>query len=328
MGRIPDTPPVIPPLDQSLLADRPLWSVMIPVFNCADYLQEALQSVLQQAGSLQHMQIEVVDDTSTDADIAELVSRTGKGRVGYYRQKENVGSLRNFETCLLRAKGKFIHLLHGDDRVLPGFYLKMEQLFDQYPDAGAAFCRYNNIEGDGHLLYPSELEMPVSGLLDNWLMRIAKRQRIQTPAIAVKRSVYEKLGSFYAVHYGEDWEMWIRIAAHYPFAYCPDILAAYRRHDRSISGQYFRTAQNIRDLKKVMQLTEKYIPLSQRKSAGEEAKKFYAKYAISTARMVWHKYKDPSAVRSQVKEALSMHNDAGITWQIMKLKIKMWLNIR
>jgi glycosyltransferase involved in cell wall biosynthesis len=62
------------------------------------------------------MQIEVVDDGSTDADKEALVKQTGKGRVEYYRQPENVGSLRNFETRLNRATGHYIHILHGDDK--------------------------------------------------------------------------------------------------------------------------------------------------------------------------------------------------------------------
>jgi hypothetical protein len=53
-----------------------------------------------------------------DNNIEELVKKVGKGRVSYFRQKkQNVGSLRNFETCINRSRGKYIHLLHGDDRV-------------------------------------------------------------------------------------------------------------------------------------------------------------------------------------------------------------------
>ena len=50
-------------------------------------------------------QIEVVDDASTDADVAAVVERVGKGRVKYFRQSNNVGSLLNFKTCIDRAEG-------------------------------------------------------------------------------------------------------------------------------------------------------------------------------------------------------------------------------
>ncbi|WP_157578920.1 glycosyltransferase family 2 protein, partial [Pontibacter roseus] len=103
MERIPTSPPIIPPLDPS--EERPLWSVMIPVYNCSQFLVYTLESVLEQGIPVEQMQIEVVDDASTDADVEKIVQEVGKGRISYYRQPQNVGSLRNFETCINHAKG-------------------------------------------------------------------------------------------------------------------------------------------------------------------------------------------------------------------------------
>lgn len=328
LPRIPDTPPVILPLSEEENLQGPVWSVMIPVYNSSEYLQQTLLSIIHSVTEIKFIQIEVVDDASTDTDIKEIVQNIGKGRINYYRQETNVGSLRNFETCINRAKGKLIHLLHGDDKVLPGFYEKMELLFQQYPSAGAAFCRYNYIDEKSIILFPSDEEMKVNGILDNWLQRIAGHQLIQTPSIVVKREIYERLGSFYAVHYGEDWEMWVRIAANYPVAYCPEILAEYRQHNNSISGNYFLTGQNIRDLKKVIQLNSEKLPASEKEKIKKEAEKFYAHYAISTARMLWYKYKNKNAAEVQIKEALSLYTDSIIKKEILKLKIKFLFGIR
>src|SRR5260370_41738394 len=98
--RIPRQPPLIKPVPEHI--KRPRWSVMIPAYNCSEYLRGNIQSVLQQDPGPEIMQIEVVDDASTDADVESLVRDIGQGRVGYYRQPENVGSLRNFETSLNR----------------------------------------------------------------------------------------------------------------------------------------------------------------------------------------------------------------------------------
>src|SRR5690554_6924401 len=136
LDRIPEKPPVIPARDGAL--GHPTWSVMIPVYNCSLYLPQVLRSVLKQDLGEAMMQIEVVDDASTDSDVQRIVEELGKGRISYFRQAENVGSLRNFETCINRSKGKYIHLLHGDDLVKDGFYKKITQLFARYPEAGAA----------------------------------------------------------------------------------------------------------------------------------------------------------------------------------------------
>ena len=198
MERIPKTPPKILPLPSEL--KRPLWSVMIPAFNCSQYLPETIQSVLQQDMGKELMQIEVIDDCSTDANVEELVERIGIGRVKYYRQKQNIGSLRNFETSINRAKGKYIHLLHGDDRVKDGYYSAITKVFEKFPEAGAAFSSWDYIKSDGIVSRQSLLEANEPCVLDNWLYKLAEIQRLQYVAITVKREVYEKLGSFYLAH--------------------------------------------------------------------------------------------------------------------------------
>ena len=120
---------------------RPFWSVMIPTYNCARFLRQTLESVLSQDPGPDMMQIEVVDDRSTLDDPAAVVAEVGRGRVAFYRQPRNVGHTRNFETCLKRARGKVVHLLHGDDYVLDGFYRKLQHAFESQPQIGAAFCR-------------------------------------------------------------------------------------------------------------------------------------------------------------------------------------------
>ena len=86
LERTPQAPPLIAPLQDDI--ERPLWSVMIPAYNCIHYLETTILSVLQQDRGIENMQIEVVDDCSTDGDVEELVMKIGKGRVGYYRQKK------------------------------------------------------------------------------------------------------------------------------------------------------------------------------------------------------------------------------------------------
>ena len=72
---------------------RPLWSVMIPAYNCAQYLRETLARVLVQDPGADRMQIEVVDDCSSD-DPKAVVNEVDPGRVDYYQQSRNVGKVR------------------------------------------------------------------------------------------------------------------------------------------------------------------------------------------------------------------------------------------
>jgi hypothetical protein len=90
---------------------RPLWSVMIPTFNCAAYLRDTLASVLEQDPGRDVMQIEVVDDHSTRDDPAAVVAELGRGRVEFFRQPRNTGVTTNLTTALQRSRGHLVHLL-------------------------------------------------------------------------------------------------------------------------------------------------------------------------------------------------------------------------
>ncbi|NJR76337.1 MAG: glycosyltransferase family 2 protein [Scytonema sp. CRU_2_7] len=265
---------------------RPLWSVMIPTYNCANYLRETLASVLAQDPGSEVMQIEVVDDHSTKDDPAAVVEELGRGRVSFYRQPHNVGYIRNFETCLQRSRGHFIHLLHGDDCVRDGFYQKLQRGFKENPEVGAAFCRQIHMDERGHWTHISWLEQPESGILSNWLERIAVQQRIQTPSIVVRRDVYERLGGFDRRFscWGEDWEMWTRIAAHYPVWYEAEPLALYRRSSTSLTGHSVRTGKNIQDLRKAVGVIRGYLPSERANKLTKIALRNYAFYALNSAR--------------------------------------------
>jgi glycosyltransferase involved in cell wall biosynthesis len=298
---------------------------MIPVYNCSQYLPDTLKSVLSNDISEEQMQIEVIDDASTDADVKGIVEEIGKGRIKYFRQATNVGSLRNFETCINRSQGNLVHILHGDDRVKKGYYENIAKLFKQYPDAGAAFCRFAYINEKGHPLGPHPAESRKEGVLRNWLLFIAEKQRIQYAAIAVRREVYEKLGGFYGLTYAEDWEMWARIAKHYPVAYTPQILAEYRRHTQSISGGKFLKGEYLYDIRTVMEIIQEYLPPAQRKTVLRKSKRFYSSYALKVANRLWHALHDEKIVYTNINEGLKMQKNLFNFLKVAKIYAKILL---
>lgn len=297
---------------------RPLWSVMIPTYNCANYLRQTLGSVLAQDPGANVMQIAVIDDHSTKDDPEAIVQELGQGRVEFYRQPCNVGHTKNFQTCLERSRGELVHLLHGDDYILNGFYQKMQQAFMVKPDIGAAFCRHIYMDEYGHWQEISELLQPVSGLLDNWLERIATRQLIQTPSIVVRREVYEQLGGFdQRLTFCEDWEMWVRIATRYCVWYEPKPLAVYRMHSNSNSGRQIRTGENVKDIRLGTDIFQSYLPayltLTVINKLIKKNRKFHAISALETADRLLLAG-DFEAGVAQIREALTCSHSFRIIW--------------
>ena len=262
---------------------RPRWSVMIPAYQCAAFLGDTLRSVLAQDPGPEAMQIEVVDDAS-DEDLAAIVSAVGQGRVGYHRQPNNIGHIANFADCLKRSRGEIVHLLHGDDLVLPGFYETLERGFAN-PAVGAAFCRWQVIEAAGSVTAVADAEQAVAGPLDDAVGRLASEQRIVTPAIAVRRSVWEQLGGFDPrLACAEDWEMWVRIAAHHGIWYEPALLAAYRRHEQSNTGRHFANARELHYTRQAMELFRPLLPKDRADTIIGAARRAYARTALDNAR--------------------------------------------
>lgn len=301
---------------------RPLWSVMIPTYNCTNYLRQTLESVLVQDPGPDIMQIEVVDDCSDLDDPEEMVQEIGQGRVKFYRQPRNLGYLKNFETCLQRSRGKLIHLLHGDDCVLTGFYNKMQAAFEERSEIGAAFCRHIYIDEEGHWQAVSPLEASQSGVLSNWLERIASQNLIQPPSLVVKREVYEKLGGFdqRICCASEDWEMAARIAAYYPVWYEVEPLAAYRVQTQSLTNRCIQTGKNVKDYRRVINIIREHLPVEDADKISRASSEYNALCVINN---IVNKLLESGEIRLallQLQESLRCSSSP----KVIRLSLKMF----
>jgi glycosyl transferase family 2 len=261
---------------------RPLWSVMIPTYNCSEYLGEALASVLAQAPGPAQMQIEVVDDCSSD-NPERVIDEIASGRVDFYRQTENIGHVCNFNTCIERARGLLVHILHGDDSVLDGFYRAMQQPFSDHPAIGAAFCRDIYVHPTGREITTNEIQS-VSGIIEDAPFRLFTDIQVQPPAVVVRRATYECLGGYdVSVPTLEDLEMWVRIASSYPVWYEDSPLARYRRRPGSITSVSARSGAAIRGYRAEIGLVLEHLDVLRRREAYQAARRRCADWAFSQA---------------------------------------------
>lgn len=273
--------------------ERPLWSVMIPTYNCADTLERTLKSVLEQDPGSANMQIEVVDDCSTFDHPESVVRRVGGERVSFYRQSRNLGHVGNFNSCIERSRGRLVHILHGDDWIDNRFYSNMQLAFANGGSVGAAFCRSAYVASDGSVIGHTDLEHTEQAVIADWLPRILERQRVCTPSVVVRRDVYEDLGGFDPRFRtaGEDWEMWVRIAARYQVWFEPKVLASYRvSRPGSLTGDARRTTRVVRDMRRACEIIEQRLPLlvedRLRKERLHSARLFYAGWSLNYAQEI------------------------------------------
>lgn len=240
-----DAPPCVSKiLDTSA---QPRWSVMIPTFNCAKFLRQTLQSVLSQDPGPELMQIEVIDDCSTKDDPEAVVREVGKGRVLFHRKETNAGASANFNTCIERSRGKWVHILHGDDWVENGFYQNIDSTVEHLPEVDGVFSRSFIVSESGEIESMSARIPELETHESSW-QPFLYTNPIFTPSVAVKRSFYEQHGVFDTrlIHVA-DWEMWSRIAHRGNLISINKPLANYRFFDGNDTGRLAQSGENLID---------------------------------------------------------------------------------
>lgn len=232
------------------MSSRPTFSVMIPTWNPNPaYLKEALDSVLMQDLGENRMQIAVFDDCSNEIDVRALLEEWGfLGRVEWYQNEENLGIGGAWNSCIEKSRGELIHILHQDDVLLDGFYIKAEECFQQNPDVGMYYNRIIFITENGTWKTFSKLELTEPGVLGDFVFSLIHSD-IQCPGVVVKKEAYNTVGNFNEkLMYALDHEMWARISTKFDIWFDPQPKACFRVHTSSASNSFESKAVRLQDV--------------------------------------------------------------------------------
>src|SRR5215467_9998029 len=202
-------------------------SVVIPCYNQARFLGEAIESVLAQ--TCPRSEIIVVDDGSTD-DTLKVASSYRQVRCQSQRN-QGQGAARN--EGLRHASGEFVVFLDSDDRLLPHAFEVGLQCFEAHPDIAFVAGRCVSFGVDG--VHRVTLYEPV--VERNHYIRLLLSNYIWMPGTVLFRTaVVREAGGFKTTVSGaEDYDLYLRIARHQRI-WCHDqVIAEYRQHDTSTS---------------------------------------------------------------------------------------------
>ena len=227
--------------------DGPLWSVMIPVYNCTKYVSQALDSVLSQGFDDREMQIEVIDNCSTEGNIEDFMKER-YANISFYRQPQRVGMAANWNTCIERAKGLLVHILHHDDFVAKGYYAEIATLAEKYPEVGLYATRSYFVDQQSIITGVTdrvhELEQPAKDTEPFFYST-----PIQCAGVTVRRSAYEALGGFRLdLGYVTDCEMWARVTGCHGAIVSSNVSAFYRWGDGTETHRLSRTAEVVKNI--------------------------------------------------------------------------------
>jgi len=201
-------------------------SVIIPTYNRADLLKEAIDSVLEQ--TWREFEVIVVDDGSTDAT-GDAVRPYG-GRVRYvYKENGGPSSARN--VGIREAKGTYVAFLDSDDLWEPE-KLKVQMGFMlEHPEVKLT-CTDSSLIGSG-----GKRERRLSrDLVGNLFPLLYSNSFVRTSTVVMARECFQEIGYFdERYRSAEDYDLWLRVARRYPIAYLSRPLVRYRKQEDNVS---------------------------------------------------------------------------------------------
>src|SRR5215217_263451 len=207
--------------------DAALVSVVIPCYNQAHFLGEAIESVLAQ--SYPNFEVVVVDDGSMD-NTSEVASRYPEVR---YVRQDNQGLSAARNKGVSQSKGSYLVFLDADDRLLPQALEVGVRCLEAHPECAFASGKYRNIAADG-----SSLSTPEQPYIekDHYMEILRCRYFTAVVTLIHRRAMFEAAGGFdTSWSHCEDTDLALRITRMFPVYYHGEVVAEVRLHGSSWS---------------------------------------------------------------------------------------------
>ncbi len=209
---------------------NPLVSFIVPAYNVERYVQRAVDSALAQTYA--NIEVIVVDDGSTDGTWKLLRQRyPDNPRVKLFQQP-NAGPSAARNRAVQQAQGEYVHFLDADEFLWRTKVERSLALFRQHPETAVVYGHGIPLQPDGVTNIPIILPTLPSGMIFcEWLNgAMAGGTYGVTSSVMAKREAVLAVGGFREdQRVAEDWDLWLRLAARYPFAALDEPLVYYHR---------------------------------------------------------------------------------------------------
>ena len=209
----------------------PAVTVVIPTYDRARYLGEAIRSVLDQVFT--DFEVIVVDDGSAD-DTAGMVHAIRDARLQYLRRPHRgIGAALN--AGLRGARGRYVARLDSDDVWLPEMLETLVPVLDARPEVGVAYARGQAMDQQGRRL--PQLQGLPERFPGESLRSLLYDDCTCNVALLARRVCFDRVGGYdEALIANEDWDMWLRVARYWRFAFVDRVLARIRWHDGNLTA--------------------------------------------------------------------------------------------
>ncbi|PTX61158.1 GT2 family glycosyltransferase [Kordia periserrulae] len=208
----------------------PLFSVIIPLYNKETYIQQTVESVLQQ--TFTDFELLIVNDASTDKSVS-IVSQISDDRIQLIENPENLGLSTTRNHGIFKASGEIIALLDADDVWLPNFLETIHKLHTTFPEASLYGTDYMEVYASHENLVPKKnMDASLQGtsfLLDDFFKASMFQPIFCQSSVAFKKEICQDVEVFDSkITFAEDIDFYIRFCSKYRVAYHYEPLAEIR----------------------------------------------------------------------------------------------------
>lgn len=249
------------PLGYQLTNEMAKVTVLIPTYNSASYLSDAIESVINQ--TYQDFELFIVDNHSTDNTSEIVAPYLSDKRLTYIVNDSNLGLIGNWNKCLSLASGEYVKFVCSDDKLQNSALEKFVAVLDHNPQVALVSSYFQ--EFDPNNTNSRAMISPVSGLLDGKAVireLLAKSNFLGNPSqVMFRRSSVDKVGNFRNMNlWNLDLEYFIRILTTGDCYIIPEILSQARLHSSQASASLIKSRSNYfgnYDLVKILKSNEK-----------------------------------------------------------------------
>ena len=245
----------------------PRVSVVVVCYNQAQYLGEAIESVLAQ--NYQPVEILVVDDGSTD-ETAKVATAFRQVR---YIHQSNRGLPAARNTGLHHSTGEYVAFLDADDKLLPDALQEGMDCFREFPDSGFVSGAYRNVFSDGS---PAPTDPPQFVEADHYCRMLQGNYIGMHAAVLYRRETIAAAGGFReTLRACEDYELYLRIARKWPVQVHSGVVAEYRQHDTNMSKD---RAMMLESVLSVLDLERRQVRDRRHRKALKQGRRIWKDY--------------------------------------------------
>lgn len=212
----------------SIVSSAPKITVLMPVYNCELYIEEAIDSILNQTYS--NFELLLIDDGSTDATVGRI-KQYSDSRIKLIEKPINSGLTNSLNLGIQIAKGKYIARMDGDDiSVLDRFEKQVH--FLENNDKVILCGGWFRIIGSNKVVKLPENDSEIKCYL-------LRGNCIAHPSVMLRKEALDGMEEVYdiAKEPAEDYDLWTRLAFKGELYNLPEVLLDYRTHGNQVSNR-------------------------------------------------------------------------------------------